>query len=86
VEYLPYGLVVELDGRLNHASWDARGRDADRDLDDLALVARPTARLRWKQVYGTPCRTAARVGQILYRLGWDGTPTACGPACSICGA
>ena len=83
VEYLAYGLVVELDGRLGHDSWAAQGRDADRDLDDLALGGKETARLRWKQVYGTSCRTAVRIALILRRRGWDGTPTPCGPDCPV---
>lgn len=83
VEYQPYGLVVELDGRLGHDSWDAQGRDADRDLDDLALAGMPTARLRWRQVFGTPCRTADRIGRILQRLGWSGAPRPCPTGCSI---
>ena len=83
VEYEAYGLVVELDGRLNHDSWRARGRDADRDLDDLALGARVTARLRWHQVFDTSCRTAARIAQILQAQGWTGTPTPCGEGCDL---
>lgn len=83
VEYEAYGLVVELDGRLNHESWLAQGRDADRDLDDLALGGRPTARIRWHQVYGTSCRTAARIAQILKLRGWKGDPILCGESCDL---
>ncbi|GGU09747.1 type IV toxin-antitoxin system AbiEi family antitoxin domain-containing protein [Nocardioides albus] len=83
VEYEAYGLVVELDGRLNHESWKAQGRDADRDLDDLARGGRATARLRWPQVYDTACRTAARVSQILKNRGWTGTPLPCGKGCDL---
>lgn len=83
VEYLAYALVVELDGTLGHDSWKAQGRDADRDLDDLALGGKVTARLRWKQVYGTSCRTALRIALILRRRGWVGTPIPCGPDCDV---
>lgn len=83
VEYETYGLVVELDGRLNHDSWSAQGRDADRDLDDLALGGRATARLRWHQVFGTSCRTAARIAQILDANGWEGNPIPCGEGCDL---
>lgn len=83
IDYEAYGLVVELDGALGHDTWKAQGRDADRDLDDLALATRTTARLRWKQVYGTPCRTAARIGVILQRGGWTGSPCGCGPGCPL---
>jgi len=83
VEYETYGLVVELDGRLNHDSWSARGRDADRELDDLALGGRATARIRWQQVFGTSCRTAARIAQILAANGWQGAPIPCGEECDL---
>lgn len=36
VEYAAFGLVVELDGRVGHDTWDASGRDSDRDLDGHA--------------------------------------------------
>ena len=84
VEY-DLGLVVELDGRLTHDSWEAGERDADRDLDDLA-DGKATVRIRWGQVFGRPCRTAERIGRILRRRGWTGHPTPCGPDCQITGA
>ena len=80
VEYEEFGLVVELDGRIGHEGWSATGRDADRDLDDHA-DGREAVRLRWPQVFGTPCRTTNRIGRILARRGWDGRPCACGPDC-----
>lgn len=83
VEYEAYGLVVELDGRLNHESWRAQGRDADRDLDDLALGGRLTARDRWPQVFETQCRTAARVTQLLHQQGWTEVPNRCGDECTL---
>ena len=36
LEYLEFGMVVELDGRLGHDSWRAANRDAGRDLADVA--------------------------------------------------
>jgi hypothetical protein len=81
VEYEPFGLVVELDGRVGHGSWSAQARDADRDLDDHA-EGRASVRLRWTQVFGTGCRTAERIGRILRRRGWAGEPRRCGPGCS----
>lgn len=83
VEYVAYGLVVELDGRLNHESWRAQGRDADRDLDDLALGGRLTARVRWPQVFESQCRTAARVSQVLHQRGWKEDPKKCGDKCTL---
>lgn len=82
VEYVEFGLVVELDGRVGHDGWAAGGRDADRDLDDRA-AGRETVRLRHQQVFDTPCRTATRVGAILRRRGWAGSPRSCGPECVL---
>ena len=79
VEYEEYGLDVELDGRAGHAGWEAQARDADRDLDDHA-EGRESVRLRWAQVFRTPCRTAERIGCILTRRGWQGELKRC-PAC-----
>lgn len=82
VEYDEFGLVVELDGRAAHETWDASGRDADRDLDDRA-DGKETVRLRYVQVFERPCRTANRLERILHRLGWLGAARPCGPACSL---
>jgi hypothetical protein len=81
VEYAEFGLVVELDGRFAHESWAAGGRDADRDLDDRSN-GRETVRLRWRQVFGTPCRTAVGIGRILRRRGWQGEVRPCGTDCT----
>ena len=82
VEYTDFRVIVELDGQLNHESWRAQGRDADRDLDDVA-AGKIVVRLRWRQVLGTPCRTADRLARILQRGGWTGRPTPCGPDCTV---
>lgn len=75
-------LTVELDGQL-HDGVEARDADADRDLDDLAR-GRVTPRLRYRQVFATPCRTAARLAMLFALRGWDGTPRSCGdPDCAI---
>nr|WP_218861816.1 hypothetical protein [Nocardioides panzhihuensis] len=55
----------------------------DRDLDDLALGGRLTARVRWPQVFDTQCRTAARVSQLLRQRGWKEAPRSCGDECSL---
>lgn len=80
VAYAAYGLVVELDGRAFHGSVAARDADHARDLD--AAVARKvrTVRLTYGQVLGDPCRTAARIGELLRFGGWEGQVRSC-PAC-----
>lgn len=77
VTYAAYGLVVELDGRAFHGSAAARDADHARDLD--AAVARNlrSVRLTYGQVLGAPCRTAARIGELLGRGGWPGEVTPC---------
>lgn len=83
IEYEGYALVVELDGALGHDSWRDQARDADRSLDDLAKLGAVTARLRFHQVFDTPCQTAVRVGRILTRNGWSGTLQSCGQGCPV---
>lgn len=64
VEYDGLGVVLELDGRLDHTLLRDRDRDLDRDID-AAIEQKVTARLGWGQVFGRPCRTAVRVHQLL---------------------
>lgn len=80
-EYVDLGLVVELDSRW-HDTERAADRDSDRDLDDLA-GGRVTIRLRYRQVFGTPCRTAVGLGAVLRRRGWAGAPVPCSPGCDV---
>ena len=76
VEYVPYGVIVELDGRLGHERARDRWRDLDRDLaagaDGVATV-----RLGWRQVLD-PCRTASVMARLLWARGWRGTLRSCG--------
>ena len=78
-----YGLVVlELDGRLFHDTTEQRDQDFERDLD-LAVEGRIAGRLSWGQVFGRPCTTAGKVGALLQRHGWRGSPRRCGPECGL---
>lgn len=74
------GLVVELDGRLFHDSTQARDHDLERDLD-AAIDGAETIRLGYGQVFERGCATAAKLGVVLRRRGWDGQPASC-PDCS----
>jgi very-short-patch-repair endonuclease len=82
IEYEACGLVIELDGRLNHDSWEAENRDADRDLADAA-DGKVTIRLRWRQVFATPCQTAGRIEAVLRQRGSGCRAKPCGPRCTI---
>ena len=74
--------LVELDGQVHDHS-EARDDDADRDLDDLAR-GKVTPRLRYRQVFATPCRTASRLADVFRDRGWDGVPRSCGaPGCQV---
>lgn len=74
-------LVVELDGQLHDGS-EARDDDADRDLDDLAR-GKVAPRLRYRQVFTTPCRTAARLAVLFRDRGWGGVPRPCIHGCDV---
>lgn len=80
VTYAAYGLVVELDGRAFHGSAAARDADHARDLDAAAVRGLRTVRLTYGQVLGDPCRTAARIGELLRLGGWEGQVRSC-PDC-----
>jgi hypothetical protein len=71
--------VVELDGRMFHDSAAARDRDLERDLD-TALGGVDTVRLGYGQVLGRPCVTAAKLGVLFRRRGWEGVARVC-PDC-----
>ena len=75
-------LVVELDGRLFHDSASARNRDFERDLD-AAVDGRSTVRLSYRQVLDHACHTAAKLAQVMTRLGIPVTGHPSGPTCAF---
>lgn len=77
VEYEPWGVVVELDGRTHHDSPRARDRDMRRDLAAAADRDVLTARVGHAQVLGEACQVAVDVAALLRRRGWSGEPTRC---------
>jgi hypothetical protein len=81
VEYVDLRTVVELDGRLGHEEPADRWKDLDRDIDGL-VSGDVTLRAGWSQVLH-PCRLAAAVSAVLVARGWEGSPQACGPGCSV---
>lgn len=82
LDYRPWRLVVELDGRLNHASTDRVFWDMDRDNASV-LSGEVTLRFGWLAVAGAPCRVAAQVSEVLKLRGWQGQPQRCGAACQL---
>ncbi|HSV38751.1 MAG TPA: type IV toxin-antitoxin system AbiEi family antitoxin domain-containing protein [Nocardioidaceae bacterium] len=81
VEY-ECGLIVELDGRLFHDTAGARDQDFERDLD-AAVDGQPSVRISWGQVFDRACTTAGKLGVLLQRGGWTGSPRPCGPSCAV---
>lgn len=79
VDYAPYRLVVEIDGRTFHAWLDQHDHDLERDLDSL-VDGRTTVRVGWGQVSRRQCTTALRIGTLLQASGWPGTVRRC-PVC-----
>lgn len=76
VPYPDYRLIVELDGGSFHlgARTDA---DAFRDLAEFARARHATVRVTYGLVFGTPCRTARFLAEVLQQRGWTGTFTEC---------
>jgi hypothetical protein len=79
--YQPYGVVVELDGRLAHPA-EHQWRDKARD-NAAAVDGQQTLRYGWPQVKWHACATAAEVAKVLRRHGWDGWPRPCSPGCPV---
>lgn len=77
-----WGVVVEVDGRLGHASWTDVQRDGRRDRSAL-VAGRVTLRCYWTDLVPSPCGLAGEVAQVLRARGWAGRPRRCGPGCSI---
>jgi hypothetical protein len=75
-------LVVELDGRSYHDDPEQRERDLRRDLA-VAATSRSTVRVGWSQVFGDTCHTASLLVRCLRGLGWAGSPSRCGVACTL---
>jgi hypothetical protein len=79
--YQPYGVVVELDGRLAHPAerqWQDKARD-----NAAAVDGQQTLRYGWAQVRWEACATAAQLAAVLRRRGWDGWPRPCSPGCPV---
>lgn len=79
VDYEELGLVVELDGRMDHTHVADRDRDLDRDLD-AAVDGKVTVRLGHGQVVGRACATADRLARLMRARGWGGEVLRC-PRC-----
>ncbi len=77
IDYGEWGVVVELDGRYGHDDPASRARDLERDLDAVVAADKVTVRLGAVQVFDRPCSTAHKVGALLAKRGWPGSPATC---------
>lgn len=80
-EFEPWGVVVELDGRLGHEGEAVAG---DRRRDRRAAArGRVTLRAGWVEVDAEPCDLAVDVHETLRVRGWAGVGRPCGPRCAV---
>ena len=70
--YADPGLIIELDSWAYHQDRGNFESDRDRDAHQLAHGI-PTIRITWERMTETPVEEAARIRQILDRLGARGT-------------
>jgi hypothetical protein len=82
VRYRCYRVVVELDGRAAHPE-ERRELDDIRDNELAETEGTRTLRYGWRSVTTLACRSAGQVGRVLRSGGWAGTPTRCGPECTL---
>lgn len=81
VAYVPFGFVVELDGRFHFAPRQ-RWRDLERD-NRAALRSEATLRYGWLDVTSRPCAAAVQVLQMMRRKDPHLTARPCGPTCPV---
>ena len=80
-DYEPYGVVVELDGRLGH---EGEGIFRDRTRDNVTTVSgKVSLRFGWADVDGQACEVAHDVAGLLWSRGWRGELKSCGAGCRV---
>ena len=80
VLYEPYGVIVELDGKLGHLGADSTFRDLKRD-NRHTVGGRTTLRYGSADVRGEACEVGSQVGELLLTKGWPGPLLQC-PRCT----
>jgi len=80
-DYEPFGVVVELDGRLGH---EGEGVFRDRTRDNSTTVSgKASLRFGWADVDAQPCEVAQDVAVLLWSRGWRGQLARCGVGCRV---
>jgi hypothetical protein len=80
-EYLPWGVIIELDGKESHPD-ERRGDDNARDRR-ASVGNKETMRYGWRETRYEGCRSAVEVIRVLWRRGWRGRPKACSRDCPV---
>jgi very-short-patch-repair endonuclease len=81
VDYVEFGVSVELDGRAAHPP-ESAFRDHRRD-NAAVLIGSRVLRYGHADVARRPCTVAAEVAAVLHVAGWRGRPRGCGPNCPV---
>jgi hypothetical protein len=79
VEYVDFGVTVELDGRIGHSEVADQWSDLERDIATF-IAGGVTVRAGWVHVLD-PCRLAKAVASLLAMQGWTGVIKPCSPNC-----
>ena len=79
-EYVPWGVIIELDGKKPHR--EARGEDAARDRG-ATVDSKETMRYGWREARYEACQSAVQVIRVLWRRGWRGRPKPCSAGCPV---
>ena len=82
-EYVPWGVIIELDGKRSHPN-ERRGHDHARDRQ-ATVGSKETMRYDWTDVRYEGCMSAVAVIRVLWRRGWRGWPRPCSADCPVAG-
>jgi hypothetical protein len=82
-EYVPWGVIIELDGKKAHPD-ERRGHDKARDRRASA-DSKETLRYGWRETRYEGCQSAVEVIRVLWRRGWRGRPKPCSQHCPVAG-
>jgi hypothetical protein len=82
-EYVPWGVIIELDGKKAHPD-ERRGHDNARDRRASA-ESKETLRYGWRETRYEGCQSAVEVIRVLWRRGWRGRPRPCSRDCPVTG-
>jgi hypothetical protein len=82
-EYVPWGVIIELDGKKSHPD-EQRGHDRARDRQ-ASVGRKETMHYGWREAKYEACRSATEVIWVLWRRGWRVRPKPCSASCPVAG-